>query len=327
MSEVMMKTSERVKTLSIIDTISELAQNENEASRLTLPSPISNNQNSPKIKSPRKLPGSTNISGHVSLGPFLNGTSTSTKSPEIRSPSGHKINDTNNLRTIPPPLISASSHGSKLSPRTPNFTLYEIDQNQKTSEFMSSTPTSPLLNFSNRSKGIPLSPFSGGARSKLGSLRIIRGSSKEQTKQPISKSNQNESRDVLLRTSDTYKELGNKNGQRISHNLSDQKHYPVQTREKSQSSSVLFGNKLQQPFVTLDSSSGAIETKNGKVQTPDWIREIFQHAKRGNREKLVCSFNSNQNIMQVFLVSKQFYIKNIRLNTLLIVTCVSRKCF
>ena len=40
-----------VKTLSIIDTISELAQNENEASRLTLPSPISL---SPK-KSPVKV--------------------------------------------------------------------------------------------------------------------------------------------------------------------------------------------------------------------------------------------------------------------------------
>jgi hypothetical protein len=278
MSEVMMKTSERVKTLSIIDTISELAQNENEASRLTLPSPISNNQNSPRIKSPRKL--STNSSGHVSLGPFLNGTSTPKSPLNVRSLSGHQINDSNSQRT--PPLISASSHGSKLSPRTPNFTLYEIDQKQKTSEFMSSTPTSPLLNFSNRSKGIPLSPFSGGARSKLGSLRIIRGSSKEQS---ISNSNQNESRDVHLRTSDTYKELANNNGQRISHNLSDQK--PIQAREKSQSSSVLFGNKLQQPFVTLDSSSGAIETKNGKVQTPDWIREIFQHAKRGNREKLV----------------------------------------
>ena len=93
-----MKTSERVKTLSIIDTISELAQNENEASRLTLPSPISNNQNnSPKNKTPRK--GSTNISGHVSLGPFLNGTSTP-KSPEIRSSSGHKINDANVFSSV-----------------------------------------------------------------------------------------------------------------------------------------------------------------------------------------------------------------------------------
>ena len=40
-----------VKTLSIIDTISELAQNENEASRLTLPSPISG---SPANRSPVK---------------------------------------------------------------------------------------------------------------------------------------------------------------------------------------------------------------------------------------------------------------------------------
>ena len=42
-----------VKTLSIIDTISELAQNENEASRLTLPSPISGS-GSPANRSPVK---------------------------------------------------------------------------------------------------------------------------------------------------------------------------------------------------------------------------------------------------------------------------------
>ena len=290
MSEVMLKTSERVKTLSIIDTISELARNENEASRLTLPSPIhSNNQNNSSNKSPRKYPSSTNISGHISLGHFQNGVNTP-KSPEINMSSPRKTNDTSGQRILPPPLISPSSHGLKSSPRTPNFTLYEIDQQRNNFEFMSSTPTSPQLNLSHRSKGTPLSPFAGGARSKLGSLRIIKGASRDLTNEQKSTAKQSESDEVRLRPNATYKNISNSNGNLKPHNVSDQKPYPAQikaTGKQFSPQSVLFGTKHQQPFVTLDSSGGKIETKNGKVQTPDWIRDIFLHAKRGSREKLV----------------------------------------
>ena len=282
MSEVLMKPSERVKTLSIIDTISELAQNENEASRLTLPSPIRNNPHSPNPRSPRKHPGSANNSGHASLQHFQNGYNAS-KSPDIRTFSPHKENDGSGKHSIPPALISPSLRGSKSSPRTPNFTLYEIDHKQKNLEFMSSTPTSPPLNLSSRLKETPPSPFNGGARSKLGSLRIIRGSSKDQTKDTTTNAKQNVSSEVSINTSDTR---NNSDGRVNTHNLSEQNRYP---REKFLSSSARFGTPRQQhqPFVTLDSSTVAIETKNGKVQTPDWIREIFLHAKRGSKEKLV----------------------------------------
>ena len=304
MSDVMIKTSEptRVKTLSIIDTISELAKNENEASRLTLPSPISNSQissNNASHKSPRKISSSTKPSTGHSIVPFQNGNS-SHMSPEITpsSPDLHKINDVMNKRGSAPPLNSPSMHTSKFSPRTPNFTLYEIDQKRKSFEFMSSTPTSPILRSSNKTNGtIPQSPFSGGTRSKLGSLRIIRGSSKDHTSELIQNGKQNESNENISKTSDNYKNTptkvnGHLNGGHI--NKSDPKQFAVQqAKEKftstSSVSSLSFGGKRQPPpFVTLDSSVGGFETKNGKVQTPDWIREIFLHAKRGSLDKLVC---------------------------------------
>ena len=277
MSDVMMKTSERVKTLSIIDTISELAKNENEASRLTLPSPISNHhQSSPINKSLRKHSTPNKIKVSQVL-PFQNGNNVP-NSPEIQALSVNKAGDVSTHYSInPPPLISPPVNGPKLKPMAPNFTLYEIDQKQNHSKFLSSTPTSPILKVNNKSKGAPLSPFSGGARSKLGSLRIIRGSSKEHsahlTPDPIRKSDFNIS--------------ANRENSLDSHNSSEKKHL---NNKLSHSSAVPFETKRPQPFVTLDSSGGAIETKNGKVQTPDWIRDIFQHAKRGNREKLVSDF-------------------------------------
>ena len=262
----MMKTSERVKTLSIIDTISELAKNENEASRLTLPSPISNHQNNPMNKSLRKHSTPTKFTGQV---PFQNG---SPKSPKMQSSMVNQSNDASGQHSMQvPPLISPSLNGPNASPITPNFTLYEIDQKQNHSKFLSSSPTSPILKPNNKSKGTPLSPFSGGARSKLGSLRIIRGSSQDHsthlTPDPI-------------RKSEFHSPTKNRNHLE-SHNSHSQKQF------SHNSSSAPFGTKRQQPFVTLDSSGGVLETENGKVQTPDWIRDIFHHAKRGNREKLV----------------------------------------
>ena len=266
----MIKTSERVKTLSIIDTISELAKNENEASRLTLPSPISNNKTSP-----RKHSTPTKISGNVSQPKFQNGNQ-GPNSPIMHPSLVNRANDSSRQHSLqPPPLISPSTNGSQSSPMVPNFTLYEIDQKQNHSTFLSSTPTSPLLKSNEKSNRLPLSPFSGGARSKLGSLRIIRGSSQDHashlTPDPIRKS----SFDTSTKTENHID----------PHNSSETKYYP--NKVNSSSSSVPFGKNRHQPFVTLDSASGIIETKNGKIQTPDWIRDIFQHAKRGNREKLV----------------------------------------
>ena len=133
MSEVMIKTSERVKTLSIIDTISELAKNENEASRLTLPSPISNNQ-----KSPRKHSTPTKVSGHISHLPFQNGIQGS-NSPKVQPSLVNGRNESSTqLSMQPPPLVNPSANGSKSSPMAPNFSLYEIDQKQNHSKFLSS---------------------------------------------------------------------------------------------------------------------------------------------------------------------------------------------
>ena len=131
MSDVMIKTSERVKTLSIIDTISELAKNENEASRLTLPSPISNHhQNSPINKSLRKhsTPNKSKVSQVL---PFQNGNN-GPNSHEVQASSVSKTNDVKSGQhsIYPPPLISPPVNGAKLKPMAPNFTLYEIDQKQ-----------------------------------------------------------------------------------------------------------------------------------------------------------------------------------------------------
>lgn len=288
MSEIMLKTNERVKTLSIIDTISELAQNENEASRLTLPSPISNNQNNSGGKSPRKYSSSNNISGKILIGQVQNGINVP-KYQGNNTPSPRKTNDKNGHQSLPPPLISPSLQGSKSSPRSPHFSLYEIDQQQQVLGFIASTPTSPSSSLSNKSKGILLSPFSGGARPKVGSLRINKGPSRVQESDGVPGQNQYNAKDFIrLNTSAINNNTINSNEQTQS--SSNQKAYPIKKSPGSQffSQSVSFGAKQLQPFVTLDSSGCKLETQNGKVQTPDWIRDIFLHAKRGNREKLVC---------------------------------------
>ena len=80
-----------VKTLSIIDTISELAQNENEASRLTLPSPIGAN------------PHGTNPHGANSQG--ANGA------PSPRSPIKKKFSSP--VISVSSSTRSAGSHGGQ----------------------------------------------------------------------------------------------------------------------------------------------------------------------------------------------------------------------
>ena len=107
---------------------------------------------------------------------------------------------------------------------------------------------------------------------------------------------QNESNENISKTSDNHtnsptKVNGHVNGGQM--NKSDPKQFTVQQAKEiftssSSATSLSFGGKRQPPpFVTLDSSVGGFETKNGKVQTPDWIREIFLHAKRGSLDKLV----------------------------------------
>ena len=85
-----------VKTLSIIDTISELAQNENEASRLTLPSPIGANPHGTN-------PHGTNPHGANSQG--ANGA------PSPRSPIKKKFSSP--VISVSSSTRSAGSHGGQ----------------------------------------------------------------------------------------------------------------------------------------------------------------------------------------------------------------------
>jgi hypothetical protein len=58
---------------------------------------------------------------------------------------------------------------------------------------------------------------------------------------------------------------------------------------QNNSSGYLNGNSSSQNHV-FSAAVAAVESSSSRGQTPDWIRDIFQHAKRGNREKLVRFF-------------------------------------
>ena len=101
-----------VKTLSIIDTISELATDKTEASRLTLPSPVRTVVNHPGVppRNPKvSVPLSSPMNAHLGAKPRFIASSPKKTSPSVTSP---KLN----LSAIQQNNLSLFSNASQPTP-------------------------------------------------------------------------------------------------------------------------------------------------------------------------------------------------------------------
>ena len=237
MADVLLASMQKsgVKTLSIIDTISELATDKTEASRLTLPSPavIRSTQFQPSkpgsVGKSSQQPGVPPRNPKVSV-PFY--------SPNVSSTS---IGSPNNVSGSSASAVGggASTSGKNASATSSSSVLFN---GAKPRFFATSSPKHPP----NSSAASHSSPTTG----KLNLSAISR-------QPPTSKSH--------LHTSNNVSVAGQ------HHNNS----MPLQHQQQQNT----------HPFVQTHKSISNATSSRG--QTPDWIRDIFSQAKRGNREKLV----------------------------------------
>ena len=105
-----------VKTLSIIDTISELATDKTEASRLTLPSPVRTVVNHPGVppRNPKvSVPLSSPMNAHLGAKPRFISSSPKKTPPSVSSP---KLN----LSAIQQNNLSLFSNASQTPPQQPH---------------------------------------------------------------------------------------------------------------------------------------------------------------------------------------------------------------
>ena len=264
MADVLLASMQKtgVKTLSIIDTISELATDKTEASRLTLPSPV--------IRVSSSTPGT----------------------PHAQNKSKQTLLLTGGVKPGGQPGVP---------PRNPKVSVPFYSPN--VSSLLSTSTTK-----SNNNTTTPhQSPAATQDNSILGGSVHVR-----------SKSLFNGAKPRFFATS-SPKNSPSATTPATATAVSSAKHLNLSAISRHQSSNN--GHHLPPPhpasssFVqTPKSVTNASTTSTSRGQTPDWIRDIFLQAKRGNREKLV-SLSDEDNRSTVRLKSTFFFLKFFELSS------------
>ena len=235
MADVLLASMQKtgVKTLSIIDTISELATDKTEASRLTLPSPV--------IRVSSSTPGT----------------------PHAQNKSKQTLLLTGGVKPGGQPGVP---------PRNPKVSVPFYSPN--VSSLLSTSTTK-----SNNNTTTPhQSPAATQDNSILGGSVHVRSKSLFNGAKPrffATSSPKNSPSATTPATATTVSSAKHLNLSAISRHQSNGHHLPPPHPASSS-------------FVqTPKSVTNASTTSTSRGQTPDWIRDIFLQAKRGNREKLV----------------------------------------